>query len=80
MSQIGNLTLDLFLGHNFCFEYSNGSCKPITDIYVSRDFQWYKELFNPMNFHPLKYFFEDLGLHKASNSQSGSPFGSANKK
>jgi len=36
----------------------NGSCKPILNIYVSRDFKWYKELFNSMSFdpynHPLK--------------------------
>ncbi len=44
--------------HNLCFKYPNGSWKTILDIYVPRAFQWYKELFNPMNFdiynHPLK--------------------------
>jgi hypothetical protein len=57
-SQIGNLTPDLSFGHNLCFKYSNGSCKTILNIYVPRSFQWYKELFNPMNFYlcncPLK--------------------------
>jgi hypothetical protein len=31
-SQIGNLTFDLSFGHKLCFKYSNGSCKPISDI------------------------------------------------
>jgi hypothetical protein len=51
-SQIDNLTPDPSFGHNLCFKYSNGSCKPILNIYISRPFQWYKELFNPMNFDP----------------------------
>jgi hypothetical protein len=41
-----------FFGHNLHFKYSNGSCKPILNIHISRTFQWYKELFNPMNFDP----------------------------
>jgi hypothetical protein len=49
-SQIVNLIPDLSLGHNLCFEYPNGSYEPILDIYVSKKFQWYKLLFNPMNF------------------------------
>ncbi len=48
-SQIGNLTIDLSFGHNLCFKYLNRSCEPTLDIYVPRDFQWYKELFNPMS-------------------------------
>ncbi len=47
-----NLTLDLSFGHNLCLRCPNGSCEPILDIYVPRVFQWYKELFNPMNFNP----------------------------
>jgi hypothetical protein len=31
-SQIGSLTPDPFFGHNLCFMYPNGSCKPILDI------------------------------------------------
>jgi hypothetical protein len=42
----------LSFGHNLCFEYLNGSCKPILDIYVSISFQWYKKLLNPMGFDP----------------------------
>jgi hypothetical protein len=51
-SQIGNLTPDLSFGHNLCLKCPNGSCKPILDIYVWRDFQWYKELFNSRSFDP----------------------------
>ncbi len=57
-SQTNSLTLDLFLGHNLCFKYPNGSYEPILDIFVPRAFQWYKKLFKPMNFdlynHPIK--------------------------
>jgi hypothetical protein len=57
-SQIVNLILDLFFGHNLCFKCFNGSCQPILNIYVSIDFQWYKKLFNPIKFDlcncPLK--------------------------
>jgi len=49
-NQIGNLTHDVSFGHNLCFKYSNGSCECTLDIYVSRFFQWYKELLNPMSF------------------------------
>ncbi len=31
-SQIGSLTPSLSFGHNLCFKYPNGSCKPILDI------------------------------------------------
>ncbi len=51
-SQIGTLNPDLSFGYNLCLKYSNGTCEPILDIYVSRAFQWYKELFNPMSFDP----------------------------
>ncbi len=57
-SQTCTLILDFSFGHNLCFKYPNGSCEPILDIYVPRFFQWYKEVFNPLNFdpcnHPLK--------------------------
>jgi hypothetical protein len=51
-SQIANLIPNPSYGHNLCFRCPNGWCEPILDIYVPRDFQWYKELFNPMNFSP----------------------------
>jgi hypothetical protein len=49
-NQIGILTFDPSFGHNLCFKYSNGSWEPISDIYVSKNFQWYNEFFNLMNF------------------------------
>jgi hypothetical protein len=51
-SQIDNLTPDLSFGHNSCFKYPNGYCKPILDIYVPRAFQWYVQIFNPKSFDP----------------------------
>jgi hypothetical protein len=51
-NQIGNLTYSLSFDHNMCFKYWNGKCKPNLNIYVSRTFQWYKELFNLMSFNP----------------------------
>jgi hypothetical protein len=51
-SQIDKLTPDPSFGHNMCSLYPNGSCKLILDIYVSRAFQWYKEIFNLMSFDP----------------------------
>jgi hypothetical protein len=33
-------------------------------------------MFNPMSFFLFKLLFEDSGLHRDSNSQSGSPLGS----
>jgi hypothetical protein len=74
-SQIGTLTLDLYFNHNLCFKYSNGSCEPILNIYISRIFQWYKELFNPMSFDPLKLLSEDSRIHQDFNSPSGNPLG-----
>jgi len=32
VSQIGKLSPGLFFGHNLCFKYSNGTCKPLLDI------------------------------------------------
>jgi hypothetical protein len=37
-NQFGTLTSNPSFGHNLCFKYSNGSCKLILDIYVSRAF------------------------------------------
>ncbi len=55
-NQIGTLTPNPFFGHNLYYKYSNGSCKLNLNIYVSKDFQWYKEIFNPTNFDPWNYF------------------------
>jgi hypothetical protein len=51
-SQIVNLIPDPSFGHNLCFKYPNGWYKPISNIYVPRAFQWYKECLNPMSFDP----------------------------
>jgi hypothetical protein len=57
-SHLANLTPDPSFGHNLCFKYPNGSYELILDIYVSKDFQWYKEFFYLMSFDlcncPLK--------------------------
>jgi len=47
-----NLTPDLSFGYNLCVKCPNGSCKLILNIYVPKDFQWYKELFNRIGFDP----------------------------
>jgi hypothetical protein len=57
-SQICNLTHGPSFGHNLCFRCPNGSCEPILDIYVPRDFQWYKGLLNPLNFDPCNRLFK----------------------
>jgi hypothetical protein len=51
-NQIANLTPNLSFGHNLCLRCLNESWEPILNIYVSRAFQWYKELLNPMGFDP----------------------------
>jgi hypothetical protein len=70
-SQIGYLTSNLLFGHNLCFKYSNGTCKPILDIHVSKKFEWYKELFIPINSDPCNF---SLKIWE-SNSQSENPVG-----
>jgi len=75
-SQIANLTPSPSFAHNLCLKCPNGSCEPISDIYVLRDFQWYKELLNLMGFDPLQLLFENSGVNRDSNSQSGSSLGS----
>ncbi len=48
----------LFFYHNLCFKYPNRSCEPISEIYASRDFQWYKEFFNPISFDSCNRFLK----------------------
>jgi hypothetical protein len=57
-SQTANLTPNPSFGHNLCFRCPNGWCKPISDIYVPKDFQWYKERFNPMSFDPCNHLLK----------------------
>jgi hypothetical protein len=64
-SQIANLTSGSSFGHNLCFKCPNGTCNPILDINVPKDFKWYKELLKPLSFdpynHPLK-IWESTGI------------------
>jgi hypothetical protein len=49
-SQIDTLTPYLSFGHNLCCKYSNESCQLILNMYVFLKIQWYKDVFNLMNF------------------------------
>jgi hypothetical protein len=71
-NQTVNLTPGLSFGHNLCFKCPNGSCEPILDIYISIAFQWYKELFNPLDFDPCNRSLKIWKSTTTSNSQSGS--------
>jgi hypothetical protein len=55
-SRIAKLTPDLTsnpsFGHNLCFRCPNGSCQPISDIYIPISFSWYEELLNLLSFDP----------------------------
>jgi hypothetical protein len=75
-SQIANLTLDISFGHNLCFKCSNGSCKPILDIYVLIAFQWYKKLFDPLGFDPCDRSLKIWESTETPNYQNGSSLGS----
>ncbi len=57
-SQIANLTPDPSFGHNLHFMSPNGLYKPISNIYILRDFQWYNKLFNPMSSDPCNCFLK----------------------
>jgi hypothetical protein len=74
-SQIVNLIPNLSFGHNLCFRCSNGRCEPILDIYVLRDFHWYKEILEPLSFDPCN---RPLKIRKSTGTpipQSGTPLG-----
>jgi hypothetical protein len=47
-NQIDTLIPNLSFSHNLCFKY----------IYVLKALQWYKEIFNPMNFDFLNTFLK----------------------
>jgi hypothetical protein len=51
-SQTTNLTFGPSFDHNLCFRCPNGSCEPISNIYIPKSFQWGKERFNLMSFDP----------------------------
>jgi hypothetical protein len=75
-SQIANLTLDLSFGPNLGFRCPNGQCEPILDIYVSINFQWYKEIFKLMGFDPFNHALKIQESIWDSNSQHGNSLGS----
>jgi hypothetical protein len=75
-SQIANLTSDLSFGHNLCFKCPNEQCEPISEIYPSIAFQWYKELFKAMSFDPYNCTMKIWKSIWDSNSQHGSSLGS----
>jgi hypothetical protein len=75
-SQIANLTFGLFLGHNLCVKCPNQQSKPISDIYNSIYFQWYKELFKAMGFDPCNHALKIQESFWDLNSQHGSSLGS----
>jgi len=51
-SQTGSLIPGPSFGRNLCFTCPNEQCEPILDIYVPKNFQWYKKLHNPFSFDP----------------------------
>jgi hypothetical protein len=69
------VTLDLSFGHNLCFKCSNGSCKLISDIYISRIFHWYKERLNQLSFDPCNRSLKIRESIWDSNSQNESSLG-----
>jgi hypothetical protein len=72
-NQIANLTLDLSFGHNLCLKCSNESHEPILNIYVLRDFLWYKELFNPMGFDSYNRFLKIWKSIRTLTPKVGTP-------
>jgi hypothetical protein len=76
MNQIANLIFNPSFGHNLCFKCPNGSCEPILNIYVPKDFQSYN-FFSIQWVLTLEIFLvEDSGIHRNANSQNGSSLGS----
>jgi len=51
-SQIVSLTADPSFCHNLCLKCPNEQCEPLLDIYVSRNFQWYKKSHKTLRFDP----------------------------
>jgi hypothetical protein len=51
-SQTGSLTPGPSFGHNVHFRCLNEQCEPTLDIYVLRNFQWYKKRHKTLSFDP----------------------------
>jgi hypothetical protein len=75
-SQTANLAPGLSFAHNLCYKCPNGSCEAILDIYTSRPFRWYKELFEARRFDPCNRALKVRESFWDSNSQHGSSLGS----
>jgi hypothetical protein len=74
-SQIGNLILGPSFGHNLCSKCPNGSCEPISHIYIPKPFQWYKELYNPMGFDPCNCSLKIQDFIKTPTPKVGTHLG-----
>ncbi len=74
-SQIVNLTPGPSFDYNLCFRSPTGSWKTISDIYVLRAFQWYKERFNPMSFDPCNCSLKIQESTKTLTPKVGVPLG-----
>jgi hypothetical protein len=70
-SQIDTLTPDLCFDHNLFCKYSSGSYEPMLDIFVSRTFQMYKKLFNPMSFDLSNHSLEIQDSIRTSTPKVG---------
>jgi hypothetical protein len=75
-SWIVNLTPGPSFGQSLCFKCPNGSYKPTLDIYVPRDFQWYKKFPNPMAFDPYNHSMKIWESIRSPTFQNGSSLGS----
>jgi hypothetical protein len=73
-SQTANLIPNPSFDHNLCFRCPNGSCK-ISDIYVLRAFQWYKERLNVMSFDPCNRSLKIRKSTETPTSKVGVPLG-----
>ncbi len=67
--------IDNSFDHNLCFKCPNGSCEPILNIYVLRDFHWYKEVHNPMGFDPCDHFLKIWKFDETPTPKVGAHLG-----
>jgi hypothetical protein len=72
-SQTANLTTGFSFAHNLCFRCPNEQCEPISDIYTSIAFQWYKKLVEARSFDPCNHALKIRKSFRDSNSQIKTP-------
>jgi hypothetical protein len=75
-SQIANLTPGHSFDHNLCYRCPNGRFKPISFMYASRAFRWYRERLKARSFDPCNRALKIWESFQDSNSQHGSSLGS----